>query len=359
MGKKAPSLTIESALFIITVILSALGLVFVFESSVAEAFSIFKNQYYFVQQQSIRLLLGFIALAGVQLIPLSWWKKTSPFFYWLSIILLAAVFIPGLSTKTNGAYRWLQLGPVVFQPVELLKLSLTVFFAKWLSEHQRLGPFLLLTLLPASILLLQPDMGSLLVVLSIAFGLYFVAGGKLPVLFGIAGAGLTLLIVAILFSPYRMQRVTTFLNPDADPLGASFHIRQITLALGNGSWFGQGIGNSKQKYSYIPEASSDSIFAIVAEEIGFIGSLGIMSLFLIYVWLTFKIVRKTKPRSFEFLFAMGILIWISCQIILNLSAVVALVPLTGLPLPFFSYGGSALIMILLATGISIKIGRSR
>lgn len=358
MGKRSPSFTVEKALFFLTILISAVGLLFVFESSVAEAFSIFKNQYYFVQQQSIRLFIGFLAMGAVQFVPLSWWRTTASFFYWSSLALLAAVFIPGLSTEINGAHRWLQLGPVAFQPVELFKLSMVVFFAKWLSEHQRLGPFLALTLLPTLILLLQPDMGSLLVVISIAFGLYFVAGGKLPILTGIAGAGIILLVVAIIFSPYRMQRVTTFLNPESDPLGASFHIRQITLALGNGSWFGQGIGNSKQKYSYIPEASSDSIFAIVAEEVGFVGSTSIVGLFFVYIWLTFKIIRKTKPRSFEFLLGMGLLIWISCQIILNLAAVVALVPLTGLPLPFFSYGGSALIMVLLATGITIKIGRS-
>ena len=170
-------------------------------------------------------------------------------------------------------------------------------------------------------------------------------------------AGIALLALLIIVSPYRMKRVTTFLNPEADPLGASFQIRQIVIALGNGGLFGQGIGNSRQKFSYIPEASTDSIFSIIAEEVGFIGSVAIMLLFAAFLKLAHTICRKTPPGSYDHLLAHGILIWLGMQIVLNLSAVVALVPLTGIPLPFFSYGGTALVMILSVTGILIGIGR--
>jgi len=186
--------------------------------------------------------------------------------------------------------------------------------------------------------------------------MFFLAGGKLPHILGILGIAILILTIAILSSSYRKERLTTFLNPQADPLGAGFHIRQITLALGQGGWFGQGISNSKQKFSYIPEASTDSIFAIIAEEIGFIGSTAILTLFTLYFYFAAKTV-SLATNEFSQLLGWGIIIWIASQTLLNLAAVVALVPLTGLPLPFLSYGGSSLVMILLANGILLRIGK--
>lgn len=346
-------------IFLISLGLSLLGLFFVFETSTIESFNIFHHPYHFFQQQSMWLGLGLVVLLITNFIPLKFWQSLAPIFYVISIISMLLVFIPGLGLKLNGARRWFVIAGISFQPVEILKMTTIMYFASWLSQHQRLLPFIFLTLLPSILLLLQPDMGSLLIVLWIIFGLYFLAGGEIKTFILAGGAGIILLALLILISPYRLKRLQTFLDPDSDPLGASFHIKQVTLALGNGGWFGRGIGNSVQKYAYIPEASSDSIFAIVAEEVGFLGSLVIIGLFFVFFSLAYRIAHRYPQTSFPFLLAMGLTLWISGQVILNLSALVALVPLTGLPLPFFSYGGSALLMVLFAVGLLMRLANTK
>jgi len=189
--------------------------------------------------------------------------------------------------------------------------------------------------------------------------MFFLAGGNLGFLAGIGSLGIGLLVVAILFSPYRFQRLTTYLDPSKDPLGSGFHIRQITLALGQGGWFGVGIGNSQQKHAYIPEASSDSIFAIVAEEVGFIGSCFVLLLMFAFLFLIYKVANTFPEKSFEQLLVYGIFLWFGGQILLNVSAVVALVPLTGLPLPFFSYGGTSLLMTFISIGLIMAASKSQ
>lgn len=353
--KKTQASSIFSMLPLLVLGLSLLGLFFVFEASTAESFASHGHQYHFVQRQAMWLVVGLVFGLIAYLVPLSWWQKLSGLWYVLSLLLLAAVFIPGLGVELNGARRWIGLGPVSLQPVEVVKLSLTLFFSTWMSRHQRLAPFIFLTALPCCLLLLQPDMGSLLIVGAISLGLYFVAGGAIKQLLPVVATAVIGLTLAIVSSSYRLKRLKTFLNPNLDPLGASFHIKQIIIALGNGGLFGQGLGNSQQKYAYIPEASSDSIFAIVAEEVGFIGSFIILAVFISYFYLLFRLAQQQKPQSFAQLCLIGILLWLAGQTLLNLGAVVALVPLTGLPLPFFSYGGSSLVMALLANGLVLKI----
>ena len=187
--------------------------------------------------------------------------------------------------------------------------------------------------------------------------MFFVAGGSMKYFAGIGIVGIPLVVIAIVMSPYRMQRLTTFLNPESDPLGAGFHMRQVTLALGRGGLWGQGIGNSNQKYSYIPEASTDSIFAIIAEEVGFVGAVAIIGTLFLVLHTGYSLLKTTPLSAAEQLLGYGILFWIGFQIILNLSTVVALVPLTGTPLPFFSYGRSSQVMLLFASGILIRLGR--
>ncbi len=348
--------SVSLSLFVLTLILSLLGLLFVFDASVAEAFTTFQDQYHFLRQHALWLSIGILGLSVGYLTPLSLWKKISPLLYLGSIFLLIMVFVPGIGRNLNGANRWIYVGSTGFQPVEVMKFSLVTFYAFWLAKHQRLLPFLATVGIPAILIILQPDLGSLLILLSIAVSVYFIAGGKMLNLLGIGAIGLIFLLIAIGTSSYRLQRVKTFFNPELDPLGSGFHVRQITLALGRGGWFGQGIGNSRQKFSYIPEASTDSIFAIIAEEVGFVGSIVLIMLFCSFFWLGYKSVNKAPPQSFESLLGWGILLWIATQTILNLAAVVALVPLTGIPLPFFSYGGTSLVMLLFSTGILLRIG---
>ncbi len=349
--------TPEKSFFLMTILLSLIGLLFVFEASVAEAFTTFRDQYHFVRAQSLHFALGMVALTVGYFMPGRIWRLLSPLLYGGGILLLLLVFLPGIGREFNGAHRWLFIGGQVIQPIEFVKFSLTIFFASWMVRHQRMGPFLLLTALPVGLVLLQPDLGSAMLLTAIAFGMFFVAGGKVLPLLGVGAIVLVLLSFFIMMSDYRRQRVMTFINPELDPLGSSFHIRQITLALGRGGILGQGIGNSNQKFSYIPEASTDSIFAIVAEEVGFVGSVAILALFGVYFWSGYQVVTHSPQDEFSQLVGMGVLIWVGAQLILNLAAVAALVPLTGVPLPFFSYGGSSLIMILFASGLLLHTSR--
>lgn len=236
-----PIPTPERRLFIITIMLALIGLLFVFEASVAEAFAAFGNQWYFVRQQAMWLGVGLVGLVAGMFVPTQVWKKISPILYLLGIVLMVMVFIPHVGYEVNGAKRWVLLFGFTFQPVEVIKFAMITFFASWMEKHQKLLPFLFLTMIPVGLLFMQPDMGSALIVLAIAFGTYFLAGAPLKTFIWTGVAGVALLALLILISPYRLKRLTTFLDPDSDPLGASFHIRQIVIALGNGGIFGQGI----------------------------------------------------------------------------------------------------------------------
>lgn len=347
--------TLDVILIGFTTLLSLIGLFFVFEASSAESYRLVGHQYLFLRQQAFSLGIGIAAAVTASLLPVALWKKAAPWIFLAGLILLVLVFIPGLGVELNGAHRWIAIQGKVFQPVEFFKFALILFSARWMGKNPKLQTFLLITGLFSLLLILQPDMGSLLILLWIAFGMFFVAGGRLLLLLGTGVAGVLLLLLLAITSPYRMERLTTYFHPDSDPLGSGFHVRQITLALAHGGWFGAGIGNSQQKYDYIPEASSDSIFAIVAEEIGFVGALIILGILFGYLTTLYHIAGKLPERSFEQLAVLGIFLWMGGQALLNLAAIVVLVPLTGLPLPFFSSGGTSLIMTLLATGVAVRI----
>jgi cell division protein FtsW len=338
------------------VCLCAVGAMFVLEASGAEAYHTFGNQYFLFERHLMWLTLGAGAFLTAFFLPRRWWEMIAIPAYAISLLLMVLVFVPGFSRPANGAYRWIDLGSWSFQPVEAVKLSMCLFFAYWMSKHQRVLPFLFLTALPCFLLLLQPDLGSMLIVLSIAFGLYFLAGAKWHTLVVIGGIGVVAVTLIILTSPYRLERLQTFLNPESDPLGSSFHIRQIILALGNGGWWGQGLGQSTQRFSYIPEASTDSIFAIIGEELGFVGGSVIILMFMLLIHAGLRITSSVKHDAFGSLLAGGLVIWITAQTLLNLAAVTALTPLTGIPLPFISYGGTSLVTLLFASGILVRIG---
>lgn len=356
MAKKK-KLSFSIRLLFLLLFICLAGIFFVFEASVAESFSTYGHQYHYVFRQLQWFGVGIAAFLVGWLVPNKIWSKISPLMYFGSIVLMLLVFVPTLGVEINGARRWFVISGISIQPVEFFKVALILYFSQWLSRHQRLLPFLFSVLIPSIILLIQPDFGSLLVVLFIAAALFFIAGGSLRKIAPVAIAAVVALSLLVVTSPYRLRRVQTFLNPESDPLGASFQIRQITLALGSGGLFGRGLGNSQQKYAFIPEASSDSIFAIIAEEIGFIGSLLLISIYIYYLYNLYSISRQLPVGSFSQLVVVGLWVWIAGQALLNLSAIVALVPLTGLPLPFFSYGGSSLISLMFLNGIGYKLAR--
>lgn len=348
----------ERVMLIAILLLLAAGVVFVFDASIAEAFYQFGDKYYFAKQQVVWALVGMVALAVSSVISLKLWKVAGPFVFFASVALLFLVLLPGVGTTVQGAQRWLVLGGFRFQPSELVKMGVIMYFSSWMVSHQRFAPFAAMTGLLFVLLMLQPDLGTALVITAICSSVYIAAGGEWKYVAGFGVLGVLAIGVLVLVSPYRMQRISAYLNPDADPLGASYHIRQITIALGSGGLFGQGIGQSRQKYQYIPEASTDSIFAIAAEEVGFVGALVMITLYLIVVFQGLQIAQRAVD-PFARLLAVGITVWLGAQTALNLGSIVALVPLTGVPLPYISYGGSSLVSTLAASGILIGIGRRR
>lgn len=353
--KIRPQRSLSASFLLTLIVLCLIGLFFLFEASVSESFNRYGNQYYYFYRQLQWLVVGAACFVCGWIIPIKIWRQFSPIIFLLATLFLFVTLIPGLGIEINGARRWFEIGGISMQPVEFFKVALILYFSNWLSKHQRLLPLIASLLIPSIALMLQPDFGSLLVVIFIGISIYFIAGGSLKQLIPFVTGCLIILSLAVVLSPYRLRRVRSYLDPDHDPLGASFQIRQITLALGSGGFFGKGLGNSQQRFSFIPEASSDSIFAIIAEEVGLIGSLIILFLFIYYIYLTRRISLNQNCTGFEQLIVSGLWIWVAGQTLLNLAAVVALVPLTGLTLPFFSYGGSSLISLLFMNGIGYKI----
>lgn len=345
---------------VVTIILTLFGIVMVYNSSVAIALRDFSDQYHFVREQFRWLVVGFVLFIVTSRIDYHRWYRLALPILVSTLILLVAVFIPGIGVQALGAHRWLNLGFFVFQPAELAKLSLVMYLAAWFSypEKSRIGAFLLLLGMVVGLVIAEPDLGTAFIILMIAISLYFFSGAPLWQFFLLIPlAALSIGTLAVI-SPYRMRRILTFFNPQTDPLGASYQIRQVLLALGSGGWWGVGIGKSRQKYEYLPEANTDSIFAIIGEEIGFIGATAVIFLFLFLVWRGFRIARRA-PDNFGRFLALGITCWIGIQTVVNLGAMVALIPLTGVPLPLISYGGSSLILTMVGIGILLNISRFR
>ncbi len=345
-------------LLVATVILATVGILMVYDSSVAIALRDFGDPYYFVREQVKWLVLGFLGFAIFSRFPYSIFRQFAVPIIVGTLVLLLAVFIPGFGIHALGARRWLNFGLFVVQPAELAKLAMVIYLSAWFStkEKGRLGAFLLLTGMVVGLVLLEPDMGTATTILLTALSLYFLSGapiGHFLTIIPLLLVGLGGLAIA---QPYRLRRVTTFLNPDLDPLGSSYQIRQILLALGSGGLFGVGLGKSRQKYEYLPEANTDSIFAILGEETGFIGATIVILLFLFLVWRCFKIARRIQD-PFGKLLALGVGSWIGIQSFVNIGSMVAIMPLTGVPLPLISYGGSNLVITLGALGMVYNISK--
>ena len=274
-----------------------------------------------------------------------------------TLVLLVAVLIPGFSSRVLGARRWLNLGLFSFQPAELAKLSLVVYWASLLKKGRDMfWPFVASLGLITGLVMLEPDLGTTVILIGTGLIMYFGSGGKLkPILLG-APIFLVIALGLIFISPYRRDRLWTYFDHSRDPLGASYHIRQVLLSLGSGGIWGVGLGQSRQKYEFLPEVTTDSIFAVVGEELGLVGTTTVIITFLIFFWAGMKVVKSTDDQ-FGVNLALGLTGWITFQALVNIAAMVALVPLTGIPLPFISYGGSSLVIALLSTGILVNISR--
>lgn len=345
-------------LVMLVMILSLFGLLMIFEASSVSGLQDFNDKYHFVKNQSVRLIAGIIAMFLAAKID---YKR----YYGISVILLVGVlisligvFLPGIGIKVSGAHRWINLGLFRFQPTDLVKLVLVIYLSSWFTykEKGRFLPFTILLGLILGLIILEPDLGTAIIIGSIAVVLYFISGAPLWQFLLLIPAGFFSVLILSITSAYRYRRLMTFLNTSFDPLGASYHVRQLLIALGSGGLLGKGIGKSRQKYYYLPEASTDSIFAIIGEELGFVGVSIVILLFSALIFKGFSIALKA-PSRFGQLLAAGITSWLGIQTIINLGAVVALLPLTGAPLVFISYGGSSLIVAFIGIGILLNISR--
>lgn len=340
------------------IVVSLFGILMVYDSSVSIAIKDFSDQYYFVREQVRGLIVGFSVLFLLYHIDYRRLYSLALPMLIATLLMLLAVFLPGIGVKALGAHRWIRIGSLVVQPAELAKLSLLVYLSAWLSrpEKGRFWAFLLLVGMVFSLVMIEPDMGTSFIILCTSLFLYILSGAPLRHIAFLVPIAMVVLIALAVVTPYRFARITTFFHPQSDPQGASYHIRQVLLGLGSGGIFGVGIGKSRQKYQYLPEANTDSIFAVIGEEVGFIGTSTLLMLYLFLIWRCFRIARIAID-PFGKLLAAGIGSWLGIQTSINLGAMVALVPLTGVPLPLISYGGSGLVITLAALGIVLSISK--
>lgn len=347
---------IDRTLLILTLVFTLAGLIAVADASSPQAINFFSDRFFFVKQQAVWALFGIFSLIIASLIPYKFWGKISLWLFIASGVMLIVVLIPGVGTKALGARRWLSLGYVSIQPSEFAKIAIAIYFAKLSSKGKGLlaylGPLALICLL----IMLQPDLGTTIVIFAIGFIQIFLSGANFLQLLGIILSGGVIGSFLIMISDYRRERFLTFIQQAQDPLGSSYHIRQVLISLAMGGLFGVGLGQSRQKFLYLPEAATDSIFAIIAEEVGFVGASVLIVLFSIFIFKALKIASRA-PDKFSQSLASGITAWIGVQMFLNLGSMFAIVPLTGITLPFFSYGGSSLTMVLFATGILLNISK--
>ncbi len=340
--------------------------VFVFVSASFGILAKSSEKFYSVlfNQLVLGLGLGLCALSFVSRIPYPFWKKYSLYFFIGSILLTACVFIPGLGFEHGGARRWVSLGPVAFQPVEFLKFAFVIYFAAWLSWIKnkvadiRFGVIPLICMLGiiALVLFKQPDTKSFILMLTAGVGMYFLTGVRWKYILSIVGIGLIALGGLVSMKPYLVDRIRTFIDPSRDPSGSSYQLQQSLIAIGSGGIVGRGYGQSVQKFSYLPEPQGDSVFAVIGEEFGFLGSILVVILYVAFALRGFRIAQR-MPDQFGRLLVSGIVILLTAQSFLNIASIIGVFPLTGVPLVFISHGGTALMIALIGTGIVLNASR--
>jgi len=325
------------------------------------------NTFRYVDRHLLALALGGMAALAVYYTPVDWWEKTSTGLYFLGLVLLLLVFVPGLGREANGAMRWVGVGPLSLQTSEFMKLFVILYLAGYLVRRRLEVTFsvwgfikpLILLLAACGLIMLQPDFGTTAVLLATAFGLLFLAGAPLwqfGLLISLAAGALALLVY---FSPYRMARVTSFLNPWEQAQDAGYQLTQALIAFGRGEWLGVGLGNGIQKQFYLPEAHTDFVMAVIGEEFGLLGTLMVILLFSLIIWRAFSIGAAAERRDARYAayVAYGLGLWIGMQSFINIAVNMGLLPTKGLTLPFISYGSNSLIVSCLAVGMLARIHR--
>ncbi|MBU1164063.1 putative lipid II flippase FtsW [Patescibacteria group bacterium] len=344
------------------------GLVVLSSASSVISYQKYSSTYYLlIHQITVGVLPGLVLFYILYRVDYHFWKKWSLLILGGNILLLVALFVPGLAASYGYAKSWLSIGGFSLQPSEIIKLTLTIYLAAWFSiktkqdlQHFRISfvPFVVLLGVVLGLVVLQPDVGTASIIVVIALTIFFVAGAKILHLIFFGGMGAALLTLLIFQAPYRFNRLLVFLHPGTDPEGIGYHLNQAILAVGSGGWLGRGFGKSIQKFSYLPEVTGDSIFAIIGEEIGFIFSALLIVLFIILMIKGFKL-ASNAPDNFGKYLVVGIITWIIFQSFINIAAMIGLAPLTGVPLPFISYGGTSLMTLFAAAGLLANVSRQR
>ena len=355
---------IDLLLFISVIVISVFGLIMIFSASYIWAEYKFNDPYKFVKNQGIFFIVGVILMIIVSKIDYKKYYDKANILLLGCIILLILVLIPGIGTVRNGSRSWFGIGSFGIQPSEFTKLALIIFTSKYLVNNEKnmkfvikgVLPILGLTLLIFGIIMLQPDFGTGTIIVMSIIGLLFVGGVNFKFFLKIGALGIIGVAGLIAVAPYRLTRILSFLNPWKDPLGSGFQIIQSLYAIGPGGLFGYGFLNSRQKHFYLPEPQTDFIFSIISEEFGFLGIVIVATLFLTIIITGFKIAKNSRNLFGKYL-AFGIMFQIAFQTVLNLMVVVGLIPVTGVTLPFLSYGGSSLLITLIEIGIVLNISR--
>ena len=351
-------------LFVLVVLLSIFGIVMIFSSSAIWAEYKFDDKYRFLKLQSLFFIIGIIATIIISKVDYKNYLKKANVILLVCFLLLILVLIPGIGTLRNGSRSWFGIGGLGVQPSEFMKLGIIIFASKYLSNYPKdikdikkgVFPILFLTFLVFGLIMLQPDLGTGAIILVTVIGLLFVSGVDMTFFARIIGFGLIGLSALIIAAPYRIKRIVAFLNPWSDPLGSGFQSIQSLYAIGPGGLLGMGLFNSVQKHFYLPEPQTDFIFSIISEELGILGIVLVATLFISIIYRCLKISINCNDLFGKYL-AFGITFQLTFQTLLNLAVVVGLVPITGVTLPFLSYGGSSLIITLCSIGIILNISR--
>jgi cell division protein FtsW len=359
------SLQFDRSLVFVTGALMLIGLIMVCSASITIADSKTGQPLYYFLRQAAFAGIGLGLAWAVVSVRLAVWQRMAPQLLMLGVVLLVLVLIPGVGREVNGSSRWLPLGPVNLQVAELIKLFAILYIADYSQRHHGqlhgsfikvLAPLMLLGV-AAFLLLLQPDMGSMVVIMSTVLAMLFLGGARLDVFAALIAVMGGLFALLVWIAPYRLERLQSFMDPWADPFGSGFQLTQALIAFGRGDWLGVGLGSSMQKLFYLPEAHTDFLYSILAEELGLIGAMAVIGLFFVFIWRALAIGRAAEMSGqvFGAQIAYGIGIWLGLQACVNIGVNMGALPTKGLTLPLMSYGGSSLVIVCIAIALLLRV----
>lgn len=366
MDTQAVVLRYDRILLGVIVGLMSLGIVLIYSASIVSAEQNFGDAQFYLKRQSVYAVIALAVLGIAMNIHYMFWQKVAKFALGAGIIALILVLIPGLAASAKGAARWISLGPIRIQPSEIIKLVWIIYLSSFVTQRTDqvttfkggwVNPLAIMSVL-ALLLMAQPDFGSTVICSGMMLLILWVAGARWKHLSALVAAGFGLIVVAIVSEPYRMKRIMAFVDPSQDQLSVSYHIRQALISFGSGDWQGMGLGQSRQKLFYLPEAHTDFVFSILGEELGLVGVVLVVALYIAFVWRGLRLTQRTM-NSFGGMLAFGLTAEIGFQAVTNMAVTMALLPTKGLTLPFVSFGGSSLVTLALAGGILLNISKNQ